>query len=332
MTAPPVRGELLERFQTRYGRAAVERQLTALVRDARAIDNPELWLSCALEGDFKDMPIEMVSVCPCGSPHLQLLSRFIFWNLLGLRECERCSLLVVSPRLTAAAMTKVFNENYFAGADPSYWGSRREPVFREVVGLLKDVGARRIADVGAAYGHFLRYAVLHGLQGVGCDVARPVVDWGRKEFGLDLRCGSIDVLADAAPVDAVVSLDVLYYCADPVVELTRMRELVRPGGHVVLRLRNPRNVGRRARRSSGSEVRSAPLPAEHLYAFPPGALPHLLRAAGLEPVRCTPGRYSVYRWGPLLQTMAALNRGARRLMPSVPILTQSFNVVARRVG
>ncbi len=324
--------DTLNALRARFGAGAVDRQLAALARDRDAVDDADLWLTCALEREFKDMPIERVSRCPCGGRELTRLSRFVFWNLLGVSQCRRCGLVLVSPRLTSEAMARVFNESYFADADPSYWGRRREPVFDEVVGILRRLGCERVADVGAAYGHFLRYAADRGISGVGCDLSAPVVEWGRGTLQVDLRHGPIEVLTGVPPVDAVVSLDTLYYSPDPARELARMRDLLRAGGYIVLRLRNNRGSARRGAREGRRRVGNAVMPSEHLYAFEPAPMGRLLEAAGLQMVRCAPATYSAHRWSLPLRSLAAINRVGRALAPSLPILTQSFNVVARRAA
>ena len=328
--AQEVTPDTLTTLRARFGTGAVDRQLATLTRDRDAVDDPDLWLTCALEREFKDMPIERVSRCPCGGSDLTRLSRFVFWNLLGVSRCRRCGLVLVSPRLTSSAMARVFNETYFADADPAYWGRRREPVFREIVATLRQLGCGRIADVGAAYGHFLRYAADRGIQGVGCDLSAPVVEWGRRTLGVDLRHGSIEVLADVPPVDAVVSLDTLYYSPDPARELARMRDLLQAGGYIVLRLRNNRGAAQRGAREGQRAVGRPVMPSEHLYGFEPAPMARLLDAAGLQLVRCTPATYSEHRWNVPLRSFAAINRAGRALHPSFPVLTHSFNVIARR--
>ena len=67
MGARRVRRDTLERLRTRYGLARIEAQLESLARHGDVIDDAELWLTAALAGDFKFMPIESVDRCPCGS-------------------------------------------------------------------------------------------------------------------------------------------------------------------------------------------------------------------------------------------------------------------------
>ena len=329
--AQRVRRDTVERLRARYGLARVEAQLASLARHGDVIDDAECWLTAALVGDFTFMPIECVDRCPCGSGESRLLSRFVFWNLLGVRECSRCGMPFVSPRLTPAGIERVFNEFYFDHAHPEFWGHRRRPVFRDIVRLLRRLGCTSIVDVGAGYGHFLHYAAQHGILGVGCDLSRDAVEWGRTHLGMDLRVGRIDQLdLSEGKTDAVVCLDTLYYSPQPVSDLHRMRSLLRPGGYVVLRLRNGRKVAARARLEGRGPVGRAVLPSGHLYGFSPETIAPTLEAGGLHLLRCEPAPYSRAPLSPLLQSGFIMNRLAQSAHRNIGILTQSFHVIARR--
>jgi len=323
--------DILEHLRARYDMAHVDAQLASLARHGDVIDDAELWLTAALAGDFKFMAIERVDRCPCGSSESLLLSRFVFWNLLGVRQCRRCRLPFVAPRLTRAAVEQIFNEYYFDHAYPELWGTRRLPIFRDIVRLLRRLGCSSIVDVGAAYGHFLHFAARHGISGLGCDLSRDAVAWGREHLGVDLRFGWIDQLdLSEGRSDAVVCLDTLYYSPEPVSDLRRMRSLLRRGGYVLLRLRNGRNVPARAREEGFRPVGRAVLASGHLYGYSPTTIGPTLEAGGFQLLRCEPAPYSRAPLSPLLQSGFIVNRLAQSVHRRSGILTHSFHVIARR--
>jgi len=323
----------LPRLYERYGKDAVDVQLAALERHGSVIDDPRLWLEVALARRFKFVPIARVDRCPCGSAHTTLLNRFVFWNLLGLRECNRCGLLFVSPRLTEEAMHSVFAEHYFDYADLKVWGERREKVFAGVLEILCSRGVHKVFDVGAAFGHFVRYAKDRGLEAAGSDLSAKAVEVGREQLGVDLHSGSISELdLPDASVDAVVSLDAFYYVADPRAELDAMRRLVKSSGVIVLRLRNALLSRVLARAPRYRKVNRPAMPAEHLWGFTPQSISRLLEGSGWTVEGCQPADYSMSAFAPLQSAAITLNRLARRGWRGAPILTRSFNVVARRVG
>ena len=323
----------LSRLRERYGEEAVEFQLRSLERHGNAVEDPRLWLEVALEGRFKFMPISQVDRCPCGNTETRLTGRFVFWNLLALRECGKCGLLIVSPRLTKEAMRSVFTEYYFDYANLSLWGDRRARVFADVLRILKLRGARSVFDVGAAFGHFVKYAREMGLEAAGSDISPKAVEVGRAQLGVDLYAGTLDELSlQEESLDAIVSLDAFYYVPEPRAELDAMRRLLKPGGVLVLRLRNSiwsRVLARTGRlRTVGPSI----LPAQHLWGFTPQSITYLLEISGWRVEECLPAAYSMSRLAPLQAATTVLNRVLRQAWHGAPILTRSFNVVARRAG
>lgn len=313
-----------------YPRAEVQQQLESLRQHGAVVDDPELWLRTALARRFKRVPIEEVRQCCCGSGDHVRLCRFVFWNLLALRECRGCGSMFVSPRLTPAAMARIFDEDYFDPTNAQFWGRRRLPVFADVLRLLRGLGCRSVFDVGAAYGHFVQFASRNGLRAAGCDVSRTAVAWGREHLGVEVHAATIDeVDLPEGSFDAVASLDALYHSPDPRADLRAMRRLVAPGGVVVLRLRNGWKTQRRALREGRKEIGREPLPAGHLWAFTPRSIGVLAARVGLEVVLVEPAAYSRTPARPLQALWTRVDRAASARGLS-RIRTQSFNVVLRR--
>jgi SAM-dependent methyltransferase len=330
-TTARVPAALVARLGATYGEACVRAQLEALARHGAAVEDPARWLEVALAGDFKPTGIETVGQCACGSRDFERLGWFVFWNLLGLRRCARCGTIVVSPRLDAPTVDRIFRESYFAaeGSDPNYWGARREPMFREVHGLLARLGARRVFDVGAAYGHQLAYLRAHGIEGAGCDLSPEVAAWGRANLGLALHAGPVtSVREPAGSFDAVICLDTLYYAHDPIADLRAMRRLVRPGGLLLLRLRN--GLFARVRPDGRPGLVKPPMPHEHLWLFSPRSIDKVLRRGEFEVESLRAASYSETRWVRATGAWTALSRGLTAATAgAVPPLTHSFYVVAR---
>ena len=321
----------LRELDARYGEAKVREKLEALRHHGNAIDDPQLWLRVALAHDFKYMPIERVEECPCGSRESTLLCHFIFWNLLGLRQCHVCRLVFVSPRLARQAVSRLFNEFYFSDSGPEFWDRRRIPIFKDILRLLRRYGCRSVFDVGAAFGNFLAMATKEGIEAAGCDISEAAVKWGREKLGVNLYPGTLAELGlPANSVDCVVSLDTFYYVADPLAELRAMRRVVKPGGYVILRLRNSLLTVARAKHRGKKPVGRAVIPAQHLWALTPETAANLFRLCDFEVKACEPAAYS----RTLLTPFDALVVQASRLLAGPrlrwPILTAGFNIVGQR--
>ena len=321
---------ILSDLRASYGAEVVESQLASLRRHGDAVEEPDLWLRTALERHFKFMSIERVSVCPCGSEHSRPVSRFVFWNLLGVRECEHCRLLFISPRLTSEAMFRVFQESYFDHDDLTFWGERRMPVFEQIGRLLRSAGARTVFDVGTGFGRFVSSAGSHGFEASGSDLSVRAVQLGRQRLGVCLHAGRLTELdLPPASVDAVVSLDALYYVADVKDELRAMRRLVRPNGMMILRLRNGAWSRLRIARARMRSVGESVMPSEHLYAFTPDTIRPILAAAGWRMRHCAPAAYSRSPISLMHRALVKTNQLGREILGGVPIVTKSFIVISR---
>ncbi len=261
------------------------------------------------------LPTERVNTCPCGSSETTFLKEFVFWSQLGLRRCDSCGLFIVSPRLTKDAMRYVFRDHYFDYSNLEVWGKRRKRVFADIVHALKSRGVQNVFDVGAAFGHFVRYAEKSGLRASGSDFSDNAVKVARQRFGVALHAGSLgDLSLSRGSFDAVVSLDTFYYVADPHAELDAIRTLLRPNGVLVLRLRN---------------CRRSQLPSQHLWGFTPKSISSLLERAGWRVEQCLPASYSASPLQPFHVLIVWANRILRRAFGRTPILTHSFNIIAR---
>ena len=237
----------------------------------------------------------------------------------------------MSPRLTKEGMRSVFEEHYFDYANLTIWGERRRKVFADVLRVLRSRGVRKVFDVGAAMGHFVKYAQEMGFEAAGSDISSKAVETGRQQLGVELYTGTIDELSLAGgPVDAIVSLDAFYYVADPRAELDAMRRLLKPEGILVLRLRNSLWSRVRARVGGLRTVGRSALPDQHLWGFTPRSISHLLEISGWRVEECQPATYSVSALEPLQAAALTLNRIVRHAWHGAPILTRSFNVIARR--
>jgi len=320
----------LNRLCEEYGDINVNNQLKFMKIYGTAVTEPELWLSTALERNLGFWPIEIVDHCPCGSEMIRSVSRFLYFNLLGISQCRKCGLVFISPRLSRESMVKIFEEFYFNNGDPEYWGKRRAPIFKDIMRVLKLLICRTVFDVGTAYGHFIHYARENGLEASGCDIARGAVEWGQEHLKARVQCGTVHEidLADKS-FDSVVSLDTLYYAADPLEELKAMKRLIRPRGYLILRLRNNIGVAARAKIQGKQKIGKPVLPMPHLWAFTPKLVGNLLKRCGFEILLCEPAAYSSSGLRVIEMGVLMLNRFCLKAFSEFPIVTQSFNVVAQ---
>ena len=142
----------------------------------------------------------------------------------------------------------------------------------------------RILEVGCAAGFFLKAARdagydAHGVEVVGVD---PRSRARRPEARQPVR-GDASRTSPASPgsYDAAALWDVVEHLADPLKDLVRVRELLKPGGHLFVQTQD-------VARSRG-KILGAKWPhfkqLEHVYHFSPRTITTLLERAGFEVLR-----------------------------------------------
>lgn len=160
----------------------------------------------------------------------------------GVVRCPVCSLVFVSPRLTAPALQRLYDEPaYF---DRGVYGDRgrwsRAMLLQRTWtrGRLAAMARRRpppgrLLEVGSGYGLFLTAARDAGYAVSGVELSRTGVRVSREEFGLDVVAGQV-ADAPAEPADVICFWDTLEHVPDPVAFLREVRSRLAPGGLIAL--------------------------------------------------------------------------------------------------
>lgn len=216
---------------------------------------------------------------PAGQPGPRASADVVHWGSTAVPE--ECS--VPSPTASPAAPAGVSSSRYDTVVDLAE-RNNSHTLMVELIGANK-----RVLDVGCAGGHLARVLVAQGctVSGVEYDPAaaeeaRPVLD--RLVVG-DLE--QLDLVAELGRggFDVVVFGDVLEHLRDPLPVLRASRDLLAPGGYVVISLPNVAHgavrlsllLGRFDYRPLGLLDRT------HLRFFTRDNLTALLRDAGLAP-------------------------------------------------
>lgn len=181
---------------------------------------------------------EPVVCCVCGVAGEVVHRRPPF----GVVRCPVCCLVFVSPRLTADALQRLYDEPaYF---DDGVYGNRSRPSPAMLLqrtwtrGRLAGIVRRspppgRLLEVGSGYGLFLAAARDAGYAVRGVELSAAGVRVARDELELDVFAGQ---LADAAvqPADVICFWDTLEHVPDPLAFLREVRSRLAPGGMIAL--------------------------------------------------------------------------------------------------
>jgi hypothetical protein len=206
--------------------------------------------------------------------------------------CSGCGLVYVTPRLQGQALVDVYGEGYWKSDNPKqrgYADYARESAlylrtFEKRMALVQRwIPQRaRILDVGCAAGYFLRTAQRHGHDVHGVELSPAIAHEAVKALGQDrVHVGTLDEAIEQkghrpASFDLVTLWDVIEHVPDPQHVLRRVRELVKPGGKLLL---ETQNVASRWARLLGPRWHHYKH-HEHLYHFAPGTIRRLLGDCG----------------------------------------------------
>lgn len=204
-------------------------------------------------------------------------------------ECRNCGLVYTNPRWPAEDVL----DAYTAVQDETYVEERvgREITFRHHLRNIERItgpaAGRALLDVGAYIGVFVETALAAGWQARGIEPS----EWAAAEAqrrGLDVQLGTLETSGlPSESFDVVTLWDVIEHLSDPAAELERARQLLRPGGWLVV---HTMDIDAPIARLMGR--RWPWLMDMHLYFFSARTLARMLSEHGYEVVwHKTQGRY-----------------------------------------
>jgi 2-polyprenyl-3-methyl-5-hydroxy-6-metoxy-1,4-benzoquinol methylase len=203
----------------------------------------------SLVAEAGSLQLEAVSCCMCGQSDAEPVAVGEDFEYHSSPEtflalfCRRCSLVYLSPRPTLDSLPCIYPANYHAfnfSAEEfglsfkvrSWLESRR---LREACRGLS--ATARILDVGCGDGFHLRLLRRLGSSGwrlEGVEADARAVDAARAS-GLIVHPGDVqDVDLPIASYDLVLLIMTVEHLADPLRTLERIRELLRPGGRLMV--------------------------------------------------------------------------------------------------
>ena len=197
----------------------------------------------------------------CGSDQASPIFR-------GLVECAGCGMVYYPRRLAPDEAARLYGEEYFHGAEYfDYLADRaaHEANFRGRVRHLDRWVPQggRVFEIGCSYGLFLNLARQHW-QVRGCDIAAEACRHARERLKLDAICADFaDLTLEAGEVDAFCLWDTIEHLDAPDVYLSRIAEVLNPGGILAL---TTGDIGSRLARVQGPRWRQIH-PPTHLWYF-----------------------------------------------------------------
>jgi 2-polyprenyl-3-methyl-5-hydroxy-6-metoxy-1,4-benzoquinol methylase len=206
-------------------------------------------------------------------------------------RCRLCGLIYLSPRVTPAGLGEYYDASYLPHRGDAAWGrfarfaaegqrrtdAARVRRTRRAVPLGPQAA---VLDVGCGRPTFLEaLARATGVRGTGLDFSDAgwVDDPGRwSAAGLTLVKGTVADGLPAGPFDLVTLWHALEHEYHPLATLRRLREVVRPGGGLLVEVPNFDSL---TRRHHGSQWAGFHTP-RHTAIYTPATLRAMLERAG----------------------------------------------------
>ncbi len=212
-------------------------------------------------------------------------------DALQIVKCAHCGMVFVNPQPTENAL-----QNYYSAQNlmqQESWSSYFEHQPKQIADLwsrrFRDIRRLtngrnvRLLDVGSGYGDFLHTARQAGWQVHGFEFSEPVAEISRKKYGISVAVGEIfDLPAARNSFDVITIWHVLEHLRNPLAVLKRCRELLVPGGILVIEVPNLHFLARKSYRFPLSMTL-------HLYHFSARTLPPLVERASFKVLECRPG-------------------------------------------
>ncbi|HEY3188366.1 MAG TPA: methyltransferase domain-containing protein [Solirubrobacteraceae bacterium] len=246
------------------------------------------------------------------------------------RRCRSCGSAVLTVRPGAEHFDVVDDERDYYGR--AYWTeyaqARHLPTIAEraradlsercvfwlerLLEVVRPPG--RALEIGCGHGGFVRLLQELGFDAVGTELSPWVVEFARRTFDVRVLLGRLETLPLEPGFRCIAAFDVLEHLSDPLGTARRCRELLDPGG--ALLLQTP------CYRGEGPDW-SMFQPDEHIHLFTEDAVDGLLRRAGFATVTIQPSLFAHDMWIVARPTDAVADARA----PGEPPLPAAFRAL-----
>jgi len=198
--------------------------------------------------------------------------------------CSACGLGFLDPPVPQQGEGGVsYDEDFYlsqsAVKDPAE-GIRENRTRVRLVRKFKPSGS--LLDVGCGLGFFLEAARREGFTATGMEGSDWAMEYVRRQFGIPIRPAPLETTdLPEGSFDVCTLWQVIEHLPDPLAALRKIRDLLRPGGVVIMETRNRRGYDARL---LGEKWGGWTLPY-HLWHFDPASFRLLLEKSGFRVVK-----------------------------------------------
>ena len=264
-------------------------------------------------------------ICPlCGGAS----SFWLVKNALPIQRCSACDNRFLAPADVPVDLESLYSTEYFSGGVATGYPTYQQDApmlernFAERVRRISRWHAPgRILDVGAAYGYFVKAAREAGWDASGVELAPEVAREAAQLAQAEIIAGDFLQVSLVPGFDVITMFDVIEHVRDPLAWLVHARELLAPGGLLVI---ETGDVASAWARWLGRYWYFLD-PPQHLWYFTGAGLEALLARAGF---RAPPQRWRSGRWVSLANIAFKLIR----LAPPSRLRSALIGFAQKRLG
>ena len=229
--------------------------------------------------------------CPvCERP---TLPRRSFLNY-ELHACPDCRLEFLDPQPDDSVLADIYTDGYFLGGPSDEAVQRRSKMKSATGDLYVDTLAHLVRpentdllEIGCGHGEVLLEARKRGFRVAGIEISAHAAAVANHRLGpRAVWVGTVENLPPSCgPFGAILAADVIEHVRDPQGWLVRIRELLLPGGILLLITPSLDSWTRRLMRSHWMEYK-----VEHLHYFSAASIRLLSERSGFDEIRVSPSR------------------------------------------
>jgi len=206
----------------------------------------------------------------------------------GILRCRACGYVFADMRLTDEELFRLYNEEFFTGAefsdyaaDAKFFRKNFALRLRELNKFLDPARHRRLLEIGCAYGFFLDVARREFAHVEGIDITDAGVRYAREELRLDVV--QADFLAHdygARKFDVVCMWDTIEHLREPQTYVEKIAAHTERGALLALTTGDIESMNARLRKDRWRLIH----PPTHLHYFSRKSIAQLLDAHGFDVV------------------------------------------------
>lgn len=236
---------------------------------------------------------------------------------------EQSGLIFVKEPPPVSAMVAYAEEEYSTGLYKDYARAAdlKYATFERRIQLIHRLGVRsgRLLDVGCACGFFLEAAVAYGFDATGFEFSSEAIALARSDIRARIIQGDANALTlhNVKGFDVIVAFDIIEHTQDPLRFLNELRDLLRPGGWLVLSTPDTNHFLRYIMGSRWPMLQ----PLQHTFLFSRRAIRSVLERSGYRGIcieNATKNLSSDYLIEQIRQHNPLLRRLYRAVSPLIP--------------